>query len=50
MNHFGEILRLKFDFSNYATKTGKKNSSYVDTLHVSCFALKSHLVSLKTSR
>ena len=42
---FGEDINLKVDLSNYATKTGVKNISHVDT---SSFALKSNLASLKT--
>ena len=49
MNHLLEILTLtlmfKVDLSNYATKTGIKNISHVDTLR---FALKSNVASLKT--
>ena len=38
-------INIKFDLSNYATKTDIKNISHVDT---SSFALKSNLASLKT--
>ena len=40
---FGRDIIVKVDLSNYATKTGLKNVS-----HVSSFALKSNLASLKT--
>ena len=40
---FGGDIIVKVDLSNYATKTGLKNVS-----HVSRFALKSNLASLKT--
>ena len=42
---FGADINVKVDLSNYATKTGIKNVSHVDT---SSFALKSNLDSLKT--
>ena len=42
---FGGDINVKFDLSNYATKTDLKNESHVD---VSSFALKSNLASLKT--
>ena len=42
---FGGDINVKVDLSNYATKTGIKNISHVDT---SSFALKSNLDSLKT--
>ena len=42
---FGGDINVKVDLSNYATKTGIKNISHVDT---SSFALKSNLASLKT--
>ena len=42
---FGGDINVKVDFSNYATKTGIKNISHVDT---SSFTLKSNLASLKT--
>ena len=40
----GNII-VKFDLSNYATKTDLKNVSHVDT---SSFALKTNLANLKT--
>ena len=40
-----EILNVKIDLSNYATKTDLKNERHVDT---SRFALKTNLVGLKT--
>ena len=42
---FGGEINVKFDLSNYATKTDLKNVSHVD---LSSFAIKSNLVSLKT--
>ena len=45
MNHLAQILKLKVDLSNYATKADIKNISYVDT---SSFALKTNLANLKT--
>ena len=42
---FGRNVNVKVDLSNYATKTDLKNVSHV---HVSSFALKSNLASLKT--
>ena len=42
---FGGDINVKFDLSNYATKTDLKNVTHVD---VSSFALKSNLPSLKT--
>ena len=42
---FDGDISVKFDLSNYATKTDLKNVSHVD---VSSFALKSNLASLKT--
>ena len=45
MNIFGGGINVKFDLSNYATKTDLKNISHVDA---SSFALKSNLASLKT--
>ena len=42
---FGGDINVKFDLSNYATKTDLKNVSHVD---VSSFALKPNLASLKT--
>ena len=41
---FGGIVNVKFDLSNYATKTDIKNISQVDT---SSFALKRNLANLK---
>ena len=43
-SHFGDSIKVKIDLSNYATKTGIKNISCVDT---SSFALKTNLSSLK---
>ena len=43
-SHFGDSKKVKIDLSNYATKTGIKNISHVDT---SSFALKTNLSSLK---
>ena len=31
---FGGDIKVKVDLPNYAIKTGKKNISHVDTLHV----------------
>ena len=42
---FGRNINVKFDLSNYATKTEIKNISHVDTLS---FALKINLADLKT--
>ena len=42
---FVRDINVKVDLSNYATKTGIKNTSHVDT---SSFELKSNLISLKT--
>ena len=42
---FGGDIRVKVDFSNYATKADIKNISHADT---SSFALKLNLASLKT--
>ena len=42
---FGGDINVKVDLSNYATKTGIKNISHVDT---SSFALKRNLANLKT--
>ena len=42
---FGGDINVKVDLSNYATKTDLKNMPHV---HVSSFALKSNLASLKT--
>ena len=44
-SHFGDIIKVKIDLSNYVTKTDSKNISHVDT---SRFALKTNLASLKT--
>ena len=44
-SHFGDIIKIKIDLNNYATKTDIKNISHVDT---SSFALKTNLASLKT--
>ena len=41
----GDIINVKVDLSNYATKTDIKNISHVDT---SSFALKLNLTGLKT--
>ena len=43
-SHFGDSIKVKIDLSNYATKTGIKNISHVDT---SSFALKTNLANLK---
>ena len=43
----GGDINVKFDLSNYATKTDLKNISYVDA---SSFALKSNLANLKTDK
>ena len=42
---FGGNINVKADLSNYATKTGLKNVTQVDT---SSFALKTNLANLKT--
>ena len=42
---FDGDISVKVDLSNYATKTGLKNIPHV---HVSSFALKSNIASLKT--
>ena len=42
---FGDIIKVKIDLSNYATKTDIKNMSHIDT---SSFALRTNLSSLKT--
>ena len=42
---FGRNISVKFDLSNYATKTDLKNVTHIDT---SSFALKIDLPSLKT--
>ena len=44
-SHFGDIIKVKIDLSNYATKTYIKNISHADT---SSFALKTNLASLRT--
>ena len=44
-SHFGDSIKVKIDLSNYATKTGLKNVTPVDT---SRFALKTNLTNLKT--
>ena len=44
-SHFGDIIKVKIDLSNYVTKTDIKNISHVDT---SSFALKTNLANLKT--
>ena len=36
-SHFGDSVKIKIDLSNYVTKNGLKNVTYVDT---SSFALK----------
>ena len=43
-SHFGDIIKVKIDRSNYATKTDIKNISHVET---SIFALKTKLANLK---
>ena len=43
--NFGGNINVKVDISNYATKTGLKNVTHVDT---SSFALKTSLANLKT--
>ena len=42
---FRRNINVKVDLSNYATKTGLKNVTHVDT---SSFALKTNLANLKT--
>ena len=42
-SYFGDSIKVKFDLSNYATKTD--NISHLDT---SSFALKTNLANLKT--
>ena len=42
---FGGDINVKVDLSNYATKTDLKNISHI---HVSSYALKSNITSLKT--
>ena len=44
-SHFGDIIKVKIDLSNYATKKDIKNISHADT---SSFALKTNLASLRT--
>ena len=44
-SHFGDIIKVKIDLSNYVTKTDIKNISHVDT---SSFAPKTNLANLKT--
>ena len=44
-SHFGDIIKVKIDLSNYATKTDIENISHVDT---SSFARKTNLDNLKT--
>ena len=43
-SHFGDSIKVKIDLSNYATKTGLKNVTHVDT---SSFAIKTNLTNLK---
>ena len=38
-SHFGDSVKIKIDLSNYATKTGLKNVTHVDT---SSFPLKKY--------
>ena len=45
LKSFGGNINVKVDLSNYATKTGVKNVTHVDT---SSFALKTNSTSLKT--
>ena len=42
--NFGGNINVKFDLSNYATKTNSKDATHVDT---SSFALKTNLTNLK---
>ena len=42
---YGENIKIKVDFSNYATKADIKNITHIDTLG---FALKTNLANLKT--
>ena len=42
---FGRNINVKFDLSNYATKTDLENITHID---ISNFALKTNLASLKT--
>ena len=44
-SQFDDSIKVKIDLSNYATKTGFKNVTHVDT---SSFALKTNLTNLKT--
>ena len=44
-SHFGDIIKVKIDLSNYAAKADIKNISHVDA---SSFALKTNLANLKT--
>ena len=44
-SHFGDSIKFKVDFPNYATKTDLKNVTHVDT---SSFPLKTNLANLKT--
>ena len=44
-SHFGDIIKVKIDLSNYATKGDLKIVTHVDT---SSFALKTNLANLKT--
>ena len=44
-SHFGNIIKVQIDLSNYAIKTDIKNISHIDT---SSFALETNLSSLKT--
>ena len=43
-SHFGDSIKVKIDLSNYATKTGLKTVTHVDT---SSFAIKTNLTNLK---
>ena len=45
LRSYGENIKVKIDFSNYATKADIKNITYVDT---SNFASKKNLANLKT--
>ena len=45
LKSFGGNINVKVDLSNYATKTGVKNVTHVDT---SSFALETNSTSLKT--
>ena len=44
-SHFGDIIKVKIDLSNYATKGDLKIVTHGDT---SSFALKTNLANLKT--